>query len=483
MPQDSKAPSKAPTMSITPRSPSAQPEDLALTQSDSLVGSFGASLGDSMGGLGGAESTAHIGGSAGAAYASINRSDSLSQQLLSRNFVTALDLAAALAKAKAMVPRGNAIKILIENGALKYEDYEILRAEEKQRQSQSMCIPGYEIMGFLGAGAMGGVFKARQQSLDRVVAIKVLPHRNMKNEEAVRRFDVECKIAAKLNHPHIVQAYDNCVAELQHYFVMEYIDGPTVHDVIIRQGAYSEEDALHVAICIADALAHAHQMDLVHRDVKPKNIMLTSAGVPKLADMGLAVTSLGPSEDEQGIVYGTPAYLAPEQAMANSMIDGRTDLYSLGATLFHMVTGRVPFLADNSVDMINKHINEEVESPHRLNRLLSAGLSDIIEVCMAKNPASRYASAMDLLEDLRCVQRGDPPVIARRGFTVEALSATKKNESAIKKEAFEPAKAAADPVAPDQTPCSRPFYAKSVFWWAAAGWVAAFIMTIVAVRR
>lgn len=438
-----------------------------------VIESLGGGLGGSLG-VPGTSSSATTSPSPQRA----DRPDSLSELLVSRGFVTPDQVRAAVAKGKAT--KINPVKVLLEEGYLKQEDYDTLRAELQYRQSQNIRIPGYEVMGFLGAGAMASVFKGKQLSLDRVVAIKVLPQKYSEDPEFVRRFAEEGKIAAKLNHPNIVQAYDEGIAGHQHYFVMEYIDGTTVHDVIMKQGAYNEKDTLRIAILIADALAHAHQVGLIHRDVKPKNIMLTSKGVPKLADMGLAVQTSRPgSDDEKGKIYGTPAYLAPEQAKPGVVLDGRADIYSFGATLFHMVTGRVPFPAGTAVEMIQRHLNEPVESPHNINKRISSGLSDIIEVCMAKEQSARYGSAEDLVADLKAVQRGEPPLVARRAFTIDALAAidAPPEEETPKPVAVAAAAQAQEPVE------AQPWHKQKIYWWAVAGWALALIMFVIAVFR
>ena len=157
-----------------------------------------------------------------------------------------------------------------------------------QAERSGQKIPGFKILGKLGAGAMATVFKARQLSLDRLVAIKVLPLKMSANPQFIERFYAEGRAAAQLNHPNIVQAYDVGKAGDYHYFVMEYVEGSTVYDEIVKNKRYTEAEALDIAIQIAEALLHAHGKGLIHRDVKPKNIMLTREGVAKLADMGLA---------------------------------------------------------------------------------------------------------------------------------------------------------------------------------------------------
>jgi len=277
----------------------------------------------------------------------------------------------------------------------------------------------------LGAGAMAVVFKARQLSLDREVAIKVLPRRLSENPEYVERFYKEGRAAAKLNHNNIVQAIDVGSAGEYHYFVMEYVKGKTVYDDLAKGGQYPEDEAIKIAIQIAEALQHAHERGLIHRDVKPKNIMITDNGVAKLADMGLAreADDQVAAESEAGRAYGTPYYISPEQIRGEIDIDFRADIYSLGVTLYHMVTGQVPFEAPTPSAVMHKHLKSPLVPPDHLNRNLSVGISEVIEVMMAKNREDRYPDIRLLLEDLRAVQNGEQPMQAHRMFDAGVLEA------------------------------------------------------------
>ena len=272
-------------------------------------------------------------------------------------------------------------------------------------------IPGYHIISKLGQGAMATVWKARQLSLERIVAIKILPKRLSENPEFVERFYKEGKAAAKLNSANIVQAIDVGEAQGYHYFVMEYVEGKTVYDDLSKGKVYSEAEALDLIIQVTQALAHAHSKGLIHRDVKPKNIMLTKEGVVKLADMGLARAKddKETAAQEAGRAYGTPYYISPEQIRGELDIDFRADIYSLGATFYHMVTGKVPFDGASPSAVMHKHLKEALLPPDHINTSLSAGVAETIEVMMAKNRNNRYASTEDLLKDLQAVQRGEPP--------------------------------------------------------------------------
>jgi serine/threonine-protein kinase len=220
-----------------------------------------------------------------------------------------------------------------------------------------------------------------------------------------------------------VQAFDVGEAGGYHYFVMEYVEGKTLYDDLSDGKVFGEEEALDIAIQVARALHHAHSVGLIHRDVKPKNIMINAAGVVKLADMGLAreTTDIEAAKTEAGKAYGTPYYIAPEQIRGKIDIDERADIYGLGATFYHMVTGRVPFMADDPSDVMRKHLREELIPPDHINTTLSAGVSEVIEVMMAKKKEDRYNSAEELLEDLIAVRNGQPPIRAHKRFDVSML--------------------------------------------------------------
>ena len=292
-------------------------------------------------------------------------------------------------------------------------------------------IPGYRILSWLGAGAMARVCKARQLSLDRLVAIKILPKRYSENPEYVERFYKEGKAAAKLNHPNIVQAIDVGEAGGYHYFIMEYVEGHTLYDELAKGKVFSEAEALRIMLQIARALAHAHERGLIHRDVKPKNIMITKDGVAKLADMGLARLAADEqaAQAEAGRAFGTPYYIAPEQIRGELDIDFRADIYSLGATLYHLVTGRVPFEGPTPAAVMHKHLKEPLTPPDHINAELSVGLGEVVEVMMAKEPADRYPSTKDLLVDLEAVAHGEPPLQVRKALDANVLSALAEEEA------------------------------------------------------
>ena len=318
--------------------------------------------------------------------------------------------------------QGDLAAILVAQGIVTAS--QIARAKKTIEASRNQQIPGYQMISKLGAGAMATVFKARQLSLDRVVAIKVLPKRLSENAEYVERFYKEGKAAAKLNHANIVQAIDVGEASGYHYFVMEFVEGETLHDMLGRCEVLDEADALGYIIQIARALEHAHHQGLIHRDVKLKNIMITPSGEAKLADMGLAreASDAKAAQAEAGRAYGTPYYISPEQIRGEVDIDFRADIYSLGATLYHVVTGRVPFDGDTPAAVMHKHLKEPLVPPDHINTSLSAGVGEVVEVMMAKNRVHRYASTTDLLIDLESIAAGRPPLQARKQIDSGLLS-------------------------------------------------------------
>jgi len=321
--------------------------------------------------------------------------------------------------------------LMIDLGYVTGTQAERLKSSIKESRTAAHQIPGYKILGKLGAGAMAIVYKAKQLSLDRTVAIKVLPKRFTENAEYVERFYKEGQAAAKFNHNNIVQAFDVGEAGGYHYFVMEYVEGKTLYDDIADGKIFGEEEALSIIIQVAHALAHAHARGLIHRDVKPKNIMIDNDGVVKLADMGLAreTADIEAAQTEAGKAYGTPYYIAPEQIRGRVDIDGRADIYGLGATFYHMVTGRVPFMADDPSEVMRKHLKEQLIPPDHINTSLSAGVSEVIEVMMAKRREDRYRNIEELLTDLEALSNNQLPLRAHKRFDVSELEQLEEGDA------------------------------------------------------
>jgi len=262
-------------------------------------------------------------------------------------------------------------------------------------------IGGFELLERLGQGGMGTVYRARQVSMDRVVALKILPPKLAKDKAFVQRFIREARAAASLQHPNIVQGIDVGVADGYYYFAMELVDGPTIKQLIQRDGKLEEKRALEIVRGIALALGHAHEQGIIHRDVKPENLMLTAKGEPKLADLGLArrVEDAG-SVTLEGTALGTPYYMAPEQVRGLPDIDTRADIYALGATLFHMVTGAVPFDGPSASAIMTRQVTDPPPSARTANPNLSRACDELIQRMMAKDPADRPQTPAELLSDI-----------------------------------------------------------------------------------
>ena len=333
----------------------------------------------------------------------------LGRVMIDRGLVSDSELQQAINR-RDLDPGGSLADVLLNAGFVTNSQMDRVRSEiESERSTQR--IPGYKIMRKLGSGAMATVFLARQISLDRLVAIKVLPRRYSDNADFIARFQKEGRAAAKLNDPNIVAAYDVGNSGDHHYFVMEYVDGDTVYDRITANKRFEESQAISVANQVASALRHAHDRGFIHRDIKPKNVMITKDGLVKLADLGLAraLSDKEAAEAEAGRAFGTPFYISPEQIRGKVDIGPQADIYGLGATLYHMVTGSVPFKGKSPSEVMHRHLKEPLVAPDHLNPGLSSELAQVIEMMMAKDPADRYRNAEELLEDLALVDAGQKP--------------------------------------------------------------------------
>ena len=274
------------------------------------------------------------------------------------------------------------------------------------RLSTSAVIADFIILEELGRGGMGIVYLAHQMTLDRPAALKILSDAYAGDPEFVVDFIKEARAAAKLNHPHIVQAYAVGEDEGVFFFAMEHIDGETMKTYLKREGLVEIDFALEVIQQIAEALDYAwKEQRLIHRDIKPDNIMLTKNRRAKLADLGLARIAGEIDDSDADEVMGTPQYISPEH-LTGAEMDVRSDIYSLGATLFHLITGRFAFEGRTATDIARKHLEEPLISPKKLNPKINDGICDIIFKMMAKTPDERYQNAADLVEDLRLVRKG-----------------------------------------------------------------------------
>jgi eukaryotic-like serine/threonine-protein kinase len=281
----------------------------------------------------------------------------------------------------------------------------------------------YRVLELLGTGGMGRVYRAVDEALQREVALKTLLPALAADAEFVARFSREARAVASLNHPNITQVYATGQEGSIPYFAMELIRGRSLEAVARQGGSLDPMVAAGYVMQAAAGLRHAAQKGLIHRDIKPSNLMLTEDGAIKVTDFGLAKAARGDSQlTATGEVLGSPGYISPEQAQGQTL-DPRSDIYSLGATFYHLITGRLPFQAPTAVAMILKHMNEPLRSPRALNAAIPFPIAAIIQRMMAKNPAERFQDYDSLLRELERatsdtrampVQEADPAARTRR---------------------------------------------------------------------
>src|SRR5664279_53890 len=262
----------------------------------------------------------------------------------------------------------------------------------------------YVIKRKLGSGGMAIVYLAEDQELGRLVALKLLDDRHASDEQFVERFRREAQSAAGLNHPNIVSIFDRGHAAGTYYIAMEYLDGRTLKELLVRNGPTPIPIAIDYARQILGGLAFAHRNGIIHRDIKPHNIVVGSDGRLKVTDFGIARS--GASQmTEAGSIVGTAQYLSPEQARG-AAVDPRSDLYSLGIVLYEMLTGKVPFTGDTPVEIAMKHLSEIPEPPSTLRPEISHDLDAVVMRALAKDPDQRYGSAEEMDAELARVARG-----------------------------------------------------------------------------
>lgn len=269
-------------------------------------------------------------------------------------------------------------------------------------------VEGYHLVAKIGEGATGSVYEGRQQNLDRKVAIKILDPVLQEDPEYLARFYREARSVARLNHPHVVGGFDVGADNGVHYFVMEYVEGETLKDRVSKSGLLGQKEVVRLARQMAEALGHAHEHGILHRDIKPANILLDQDGQSHLCDLGLArPADLDARLTRTGVTHGTPHYMSPEQAVGEDDLDGRSDLYSLGATLYFAVTGQAPFLGGSLGAILVAHLQRPLVPPLRLNPNLSPVMDRVIRKLLEKNPEHRYTDCGQLIGDLLRIEQGE----------------------------------------------------------------------------
>jgi hypothetical protein len=270
----------------------------------------------------------------------------------------------------------------------------------------------YELRGLAGSGGMAYVYLAHDEVLDRDVALKLLKARYAENEDLVERFRREARSAASLSHPHIVPVFDGGEAgDGTYYITMEYLPGGTLKDRIMSEGALSPQMVVEVALQIAKALQCAHERGVIHRDIKPRNILITDSGHVKVADFGIARAAEATTISDLGAVLGSAKYMSPEQA-AGERVGAASDLYSLGVVLYEMLTGRVPFEVETPADVAVKHAGEPPPHPGEVNPGVPEGMDALVMRLLATDPEDRHGSAAQLIKELRRVRDGLSPVVS-----------------------------------------------------------------------
>lgn len=271
----------------------------------------------------------------------------------------------------------------------------------------------YEIIRIIGEGGMANVYLAEDTILNRKVAVKVLRGDLANDEKFIRRFQREAQSVANLSHPNIVEVYDVEEEEGQHYIVMEYIEGKTLKQLLQKRGSLTLSEVIDIMLQLTDGLAHAHDAYIIHRDIKPQNIMIQDDGLVKITDFGIAMALNATQLTQTNSVMGSVHYLPPEQANGKSSTI-KSDIYSLGILMYELITGSVPFKGDNAVEIALKHLKEKIPSIRRQNPTIPQSVENIVLRATAKNPKNRYDSVKDMNKDLK-----------------ECLNEDKKNEKKI----------------------------------------------------
>ena len=300
----------------------------------------------------------------------------------------------ALQEDQAALPGSIDTVTFVGDESRRESSYEQHRQEVSQLYSDNKPrdFADYKILGKLGKGGMGVVFKARQQSLNRIVALKMIKSGEFAQPEEIQRFRAEAEAAANLDHPGIVSVHEVGEFDEQHYFSMAYIEGESLADKL-RDGPLPPRAAAEFVKQIAEAVEYAHQHQVIHRDIKPCNVLIGENGKAWVTDFGLAKRLSANSDlTATGHILGTPGYMSPEQARGE-MVDGATDVYSIGATLYALITGRPPFQAATIAETVHQLLQQDAVDPRELNPSIDTDLPTICLKCLAKEPERRYLTA------------------------------------------------------------------------------------------
>lgn len=305
-------------------------------------------------------------------------------------------------------------QLMTEEQVMRVERAQHRLTQDRERK-QDLTFKGYEIISTLGEGGLGSVFKARQVSMNRLVALKVLHMQWLNDDEFRKRFVLEARIVGKLSHQNLIQVYDVGREADYYYFSMEYVDGRTVED-LIREAPRRQMEvnrSLDIILQTLRAVNYYKDFDIVHRDIKPSNIMITRTGLVKLGDFGFVKSKLDKELGYEGMVLGTPDYIAPEQAMGKEDVDYRADLYSLGSTFYHMLTGRPMYDGTPSKVML-AHTRDKMPDPRKFRPSLTDEVVRVLNHMLEKDPNRRYAHINNLFADLEALREAHLPKAPNR---------------------------------------------------------------------
>src|SRR5688572_22947524 len=341
---------------------------------------------------------------------------------VARGWVTDRQLEVCLRMAKTSTPPMNLMQVLISKGLATETQVRDLAQSVGATQDTGLVarvglMPGssfgrYAILAEAGRGGMGAVYKAMDPVLNRVVALKILSDRYIATDEDVRRFERESKLASKVRHPHLVRVYEAGVHDGVPFFTMEFVEGQTLDDILLdeltsafgggRKPRLTRDGKIRIMIRVAEAVHVAHRMGIIHRDLKPANIVIDAADEPHVTDFGLAKEVESVSFlTSTGTAMGTPYYMPPEQARGDiRSLDARTDIYALGAVLYHALTLKLPFMDETGAAVLRRVIDDEPEAPRKIDPTIDRGLERVIFKAMAKDRAHRYSTAADFARDL-----------------------------------------------------------------------------------